>query len=35
MASGNGLTRQEIAWNDFIIVGPSADPAHVAGVRTP
>ena len=33
MASGNGLTRQEIAWNDFIIVGPSADPAHVAGVR--
>jgi tungstate transport system substrate-binding protein len=33
MASGDGLTRREIAWNDFIIVGPSADPAHVVGVR--
>jgi tungstate transport system substrate-binding protein len=33
MASGDGLTRQEIAWNDFIIVGPGADPAHVAGTR--
>ena len=33
MAAGDGLTRQEIAWNDFIIVGPSSDPAHVAGTR--
>ena len=34
MASGDGLSRQEIAWNDFIIVGPgAADPAHVAGAR--
>ena len=33
MASGDGLTRQEIAWNDFIIVGPGADPAHAAGTR--
>jgi tungstate transport system substrate-binding protein len=33
MAAGDGQTRQEIAWNDFIIVGPSADPAHVAGTR--
>jgi tungstate transport system substrate-binding protein len=33
VAAGDGLTRQEIAWNDFIIVGPSADPAHVAGAR--
>jgi tungstate transport system substrate-binding protein len=31
MAAGHGLTRTEIAWNDFIIVGPAADPAHVAG----
>jgi tungstate transport system substrate-binding protein len=31
MAAGDGLTRQEIAWNDFVIVGPSSDPAHVAG----
>lgn len=28
---GNGINRQQIAWNDFIVVGPSADPAHVAG----
>jgi tungstate transport system substrate-binding protein len=28
---GNGLKPQQIAWNDFIIVGPTADPAHVAG----
>jgi tungstate transport system substrate-binding protein len=28
---GHGGTRRQIAWNDFIIVGPSADPAHVRG----
>ena len=28
---GNGLSPKQIAWNDFIIVGPSDDPAHVAG----
>jgi tungstate transport system substrate-binding protein len=33
MAAGHGLTRTEIAWNDFIIVGPDADPAHVAGAH--
>jgi tungstate transport system substrate-binding protein len=32
MAAGHGITRTEIAWNDFIIVGPVADPAHVEGV---
>jgi tungstate transport system substrate-binding protein len=31
MAAGHGITRTEIAWNDFIVVGPDADPAHVAG----
>jgi tungstate transport system substrate-binding protein len=31
MAAGHGASRTEIAWNDFIIVGPDADPAHVAG----
>ena len=31
MAARHGLTRQEIAWNDFVIVGPSSDPAHIAG----
>ncbi|HME20147.1 MAG TPA: substrate-binding domain-containing protein [Acetobacteraceae bacterium] len=31
MAAGHGLTRTEIAWNDFVIVGPASDPAHIAG----
>jgi tungstate transport system substrate-binding protein len=31
MDEGHGLTRRQIAWNDFVIVGPSADPAHVRG----
>jgi len=28
---GNGINRRQIAWNDFIVVGPAADPAHIAG----
>jgi len=28
---GNGVNRQQIAWNDFILVGPQDDPAHIAG----
>lgn len=28
---GHGSKRRQIAWNDFVIVGPSADPAHVRG----
>ena len=28
---GNGVNRRQIAWNDFIIVGPADDPAHIAG----
>jgi tungstate transport system substrate-binding protein len=28
---GNGINRQQIAWNDFIIVGPTDDPARIAG----
>ena len=31
MAAGHGITRTEIAWNDFIIVGPDTDPAHAFG----
>jgi tungstate transport system substrate-binding protein len=31
MDEGQGSTRRQIAWNDFIIVGPSADPARVRG----
>jgi tungstate transport system substrate-binding protein len=28
---GNGVNQRQIAWNDFIIVGPRDDPAHIAG----
>jgi tungstate transport system substrate-binding protein len=31
MDEGHGVMRRQIAWNDFIIVGPSADPAHISG----
>jgi tungstate transport system substrate-binding protein len=31
MAAGHGTARTEIAWNDFVIAGPSADPAHIGG----
>jgi tungstate transport system substrate-binding protein len=31
MAADHGITRTEIAWNDFVIVGPDDDPAHIAG----
>ena len=30
---GNGINRRQIAWNDFIIVGPESDPAHVVGTH--
>jgi tungstate transport system substrate-binding protein len=31
IAQGHGIDRRQIAWNDFLVVGPSADPAHIAG----
>lgn len=31
MAEHHGIERREIAWNDFILVGPASDPAHIAG----
>jgi tungstate transport system substrate-binding protein len=33
IAAGHGLTRTEIAWNDFIIVGPRSDPAHITATH--
>jgi tungstate transport system substrate-binding protein len=30
---GYSATVRQIAWNDFIIVGPSSDPAHISGGR--
>src|SRR3981081_3492753 len=31
MNEGHGSTRRQIAWNDFIVVGPAEDPARVRG----
>ena len=28
---GHGVNRRQIAWNDFILVGPDSDPARVKG----
>jgi tungstate transport system substrate-binding protein len=37
LAEGHGTSRRQIAWNDFVIVGPgvgpTADPAHIAGLH--
>src|SRR5205823_9962835 len=31
IAEGHGAERRQIAWNDFILIGPRADSAHIAG----
>ena len=31
MSEGHGSTQRQIAWNDFIIVGPTTDPARIHG----
>src|ERR1700732_4954102 len=31
LEEGHASARGQIAWNDFIIVGPSADPARITG----
>jgi tungstate transport system substrate-binding protein len=33
VAEGWGRERREVMYNDFVIVGPEADPAHIAGGR--
>jgi tungstate transport system substrate-binding protein len=33
IVTGDGIDRRQIAWNDFIVVGPRTDPAHIAGSR--
>jgi len=32
VAEGHGVRRDEVMYNDFIVVGPKSDPAKVAGV---
>ena len=33
MAKGHALDRQDVMFNDFVIVGPKDDPAKVAGLK--
>ena len=32
VADGHGLARADVMYNDFVIVGPQADPARIAGI---
>jgi len=34
LAAGYGTHRREIMYNDFILIGPSSDPAQIAGSQT-
>jgi tungstate transport system substrate-binding protein len=31
MAEGQGVKRFDVMYNDFVVVGPKSDPAHIAG----
>ncbi|MEO5701389.1 MAG: substrate-binding domain-containing protein, partial [Casimicrobiaceae bacterium] len=33
IAEGHGVKRLPVMYNDFVLVGPRSDPAHVAGGR--
>lgn len=33
VASGFGVKRHDVMYNDFVVVGPAADPAGIAGAR--
>jgi tungstate transport system substrate-binding protein len=33
MAEGQGVRRFDVMYNDFVIVGPKSDPAHIAGEK--
>ncbi len=33
LASGQGVSRREIAWNDLLLAGPKSDPARIGGTR--
>jgi tungstate transport system substrate-binding protein len=33
LAEGYGVNRRDVMYNDFIIIGPAADPAEVRGMR--
>jgi len=33
VAEGYGIDRRDVMYDDFVIVGPSADPAHIRGLK--
>jgi len=33
VAEGYGIDRRDVMYNDFVIVGPRADPAHIRGLK--
>lgn len=35
VASGHGVARSDLMYNDFVIVGPDSDPAGIAGMADP
>jgi len=34
VAEGYGVTRHDLMYNDFLVVGPKSDPAHIAGEKS-
>ena len=34
VADGYGINRRDVMYNDFVIIGPASDPAHVRGAKT-
>ncbi len=34
MAAGHGVRREDVMYNDFVIVGPEADPAGISGMTS-
>src|SRR5579862_7195360 len=33
VADGFGIDRRDVMYNDFVIVGPNTDPAHIRGLK--
>ena len=33
VADGHGVDRRDVMYNDFVIVGPTSDPAHIRGLK--
>ena len=33
MAEGQGVKRYDVMYNDFVLIGPKSDPAHIAGMK--